>query len=376
MISIRQALQNSVLLTLFLVSSSSYSYPNDYYKKSSFDDAGAIALVVGGIAAGAYGLYKLIDWCCTPSNEALLNSGNDLFQQANYRFQSIMTHTHAIQAVYPCEYYYDPQWIHHNETVLFNITSHCFREESIHHYIDTLNNFTYQTRNKTAEINSRILKLKADKQYSKYVGICDQLQQTADKLSAINTNLETIYNYLKSHRKYIDLWQAVRKVSHCYARENEFVQFPFSAGITPTLMALAMTHADVSCAKYPILKYVEKVSQARTDLSGALVDTGLCSHLHQEATLFLKKIETIKGCIVSSDRYIQERAMAEKERREQALIALQQQQLLVQQQQLLEAQKQNELKLQELKQQQAQQWYENVYGKPVQQHNVVVNIRQ
>jgi len=64
----------------------------------------------------------------------------------------------------------------------------------------------------------------------------------------------------------------------------------------------------------------------------------------------LKRLDSIKGYIISSDRYIQEK-------------------------QLREAEKQNELKMQELQQRQAQQWHENMYGKPVQKHHVVVDVR-
>jgi len=283
--SIQKTIKSYILLGLLLVSSSSYSYDDDF-----LENAGAAALLVGGVAAGAYGLYKFFDWCCTPSNESLLDSGDELYHQAHYRFQPIMNHLCEIESVHPCEYYYDHQWVHHNEAVLQKITSQCFREKSIHTYLSIINDFTRQMRNKIAEINGRIIKLESDKQYSKYVYICDQLQKTANKLSEKNSCLETIYGYLKMHKNYVGLWQTMHRLAPYYERECELADTPMTMiNFLPNLMACAMSHANISSAKYILLKYAEKINVDCRDLHNALVDTGLYSCLNKRSDSIVEK---------------------------------------------------------------------------------------
>ncbi|MCL5874985.1 MAG: hypothetical protein M1114_00745 [Candidatus Dependentiae bacterium] len=333
----------------------------DYYY-SDENPALVTTAIVGGIAAICYCLYKIIDWCITPTNEQLLQDAERLANRYRITYEQMTASF---------------KWICYSarvtEDALANFASYCYNKgDSVNHIINNANDHLTAVTSKKAELYKRISALKTDKMYqSKYYYITQDLEKAAQQLETIEKDFDIIVLYMNDHKTYLLVW--TQTMSTWTYHQNEF-----NAGLNniSVVLGFCMSHADFVNKKYPLMAYVNKLDDEIRALDRSIGSVRAYPVLHNYANTHLRDLRILRGIVTSSNRYAQEQDMEQKEKAErerqrimQQQLELQRQQVEAERQQALELQRQNDLKVQEL----AQQW---VAQNQPQQHHIIVDVRQ
>ena len=317
----------------------------DYYS-SDENPALGIAAVVGGIAAIGYGLYKLIDWAITPTNEQLLQDAQRLAQ-----------HYHATYEQTTKAYKWICYSAHVTEDWLAQFASDCYKKDSVNRIINNANDHLDAINNKKAELYKRVASLKTDKNYqSKYYYITQDLEKAAHHLDAIANDFKVIVCYMNDHKAYLQMWERTNKLWNYY--QNELNLVTYDLGL---LLGACMNHSELVNKKYPLLVYIDTLNDDIRALERSINSVYSYPVLYNYANNQLTGLKTIRGMVTSSNRYAQEQNMKEQDRIEQERqklakenLRIQQEQLKIQQEKLREMERQNAIAQQQLYEQRNQ----------------------
>ena len=307
---------------------------------------GGILAIAGGVAAIGYGIYKLIDWATTPTNEQLLQDAQQLAQHylATYE-QTTATY----------------KWIcysaHVTEDWLAQFASDCYKKDSVNRIINNANDHLDAINNKKAELYKRVASLKTDKNYqSKYYYITQDLEKAAHHLDAIANDFKVIVWYMNDHKAYLQMWERTNKFWNYY--QNELNLVTYDLGL---LLGACMNHTELTNKKYPLLVYIDTLNDDIRTLERSISSVHSYPVLYGYVNNQLTGLKTIRGMVTSSNRYAQEQNMkeqdrieAERQRMAKEQLRIQQEQLEVQQAKLREMERQNAIAKQQLREQQAQ----------------------
>lgn len=347
------------LLLAVAIGTATHTIKADYYSNSN-QDAGAIAAIIGGCAAACYGIYKLIDWCTTPTNEQLL-------QQA----QQLAQHYHATYEQTTATYKWIYYSAHVTEDWLAQFASDCYKKDSVNRIIHHANDHLEAINNKKAELYKRVASLKTDKNYqSKYYYITQDLEKAAHHLDAIANDFKVVVWYMNDHKAYLLMWECTNKLWNYY--QNELNLVTYDLGL---LLGACINHSELVNKKYPLLVYIDTLNDDIRTLERSLKSVYSYPIIYGYANNQLTGLKTIRGMVASSNRYAQEQNMKEQDRIEaerqkiaKEQLRIQQEQLEVQQAKLREMERQNAIAKQQLYEQRVQQSQNNP--------QIIINIQE
>lgn len=295
---------------------SHYPRPHHYYH-NDVDAAtvGKAALVIGGLAAVGYGLYKLCDWLFSPSNQTLIKNAEAAIRVAHAHDETIFCVEGAFNGI--------PDGLREQKKLIESVYEPLLYQLALKHAKSVewnLNSSLSKLRENHTALAERINKLRAAPEHT---AIMITMQDLDQEIIGLLLKIEFVHEYLAHHRSYFTLFEHESTIMRSYEAELQALTHyaQNQAYVKEALRARVMQNASYNRNSYPFMTYIEALqSNMNTLMSGMNSLAYNYPNRLQAAGNLLQNLQIIHSIVIIEDAYHQELRDYKKEQLERQRI--------------------------------------------------------
>jgi hypothetical protein len=293
-----------------------YPRPHNYYH-NDVDAAtvGKAALVIGGLAAVGYGLYKFCDWLFSPSNQTLIKNAESAISLAHADDEIISCIEGAFNGI--------PDGMREQKKLIESVCEPLLYQLALKNAVSVtwnLNNSLSRLRDNHAALAQRITKLRTSPEHT---AVMITMQDLDHEIIGLLLKIEFVHEFLIHHRSYFTLFEHEAKILRSYEVElqalTHYAQNP--TYVREALRARVMQNASYNRNSYPFMTYIEALQANINTLMAGM--NGLAynyANRIQAAGNLVQNLQIIHSVVIIEDAYHQELRDYKKEQLERQRI--------------------------------------------------------